>query len=173
MDIKRIIKENGMTATSVAEKMGITKGGLSQIINGSPNVNTLRTIADAIGCKVGDFFLDEITINKLSEKPQDSIRGYYHIGDDSGFCYIMKDDNYPNFYKIGKSKKPKIREGTLLHDAPTISLFKVVETDQMSRLEQKLHKILENNRRRGEWFELTDNELKIIIESFGFVDYSN
>lgn len=173
MDIKKIIKENGMTATNVAERMGITKGAMSQIINGSPNVGTLRKIADIVGCKVGDFFLDELTISSLPSKPQDSITGYYRVGDDSGFCYIMKDDNYPNFYKIGKSKNPKQRERTLLHDAPSISLFKVVETDQMSLLEGKIHKILENNRKRGEWFELTDNELKIIAESFGFVDYIN
>jgi hypothetical protein len=41
--------------------MGITKGGISQIVNGSPNVKTLRTIAEIIGCKVGDFFTDEMS----------------------------------------------------------------------------------------------------------------
>ena len=61
MDIKGVIKAQGYTLIDVAEKMGITKGGISQIVNGSPNVKTLRTIADIVGCKVGDFFLDEMT----------------------------------------------------------------------------------------------------------------
>ena len=60
MDIKGVIKAHGYTLIDVAEKMGITKGGISQIVNGSPNVKTLRTIADIIGCNVWDFFKDEM-----------------------------------------------------------------------------------------------------------------
>ncbi len=59
MDIKGVVKAHGFTLVEVAEKMGITKGGISQIVNGSPNLKTLRNIADIIGCKVGDFFIDE------------------------------------------------------------------------------------------------------------------
>lgn len=56
-----MIKAHGFTLVEVADKMGITKGGISQIVNGSPNVKTLRNIADIVGCKVGDFFADEMT----------------------------------------------------------------------------------------------------------------
>ena len=66
MDIKGVIKAHGYTLIDVADKMGITKGGISQIVNGSPNVKTLRTIAEIIGCKVGDFFTDEMTEEKVS-----------------------------------------------------------------------------------------------------------
>lgn len=61
MDIKGVIKSHGFTLIEVADKMGITKGGISQIVNGTPNVKTLRSIAEIVGCKVGDFFLDEMT----------------------------------------------------------------------------------------------------------------
>ena len=61
MDIKGVIKAHGFTLIDVANKMEITKGGISQIVNGSPNVKTLRTIAEIIGCKVGDFFTDEMS----------------------------------------------------------------------------------------------------------------
>ena len=61
MDIKGEIKARGYTLIWVAEKMKISKGAISQIVNGSPNVKTLRTIADIIGCKVGDFFKDEMS----------------------------------------------------------------------------------------------------------------
>ena len=66
MDIKGVIKAHGYTLIDVADKMGITKGGISQIVNGSPNVKTLRAIAEIIGCKVGDFFTDEMTEEKVS-----------------------------------------------------------------------------------------------------------
>jgi transcriptional regulator with XRE-family HTH domain len=61
MDIKGVVRAHGTTLTSVAEKMGITKGRLSQIINEKPTVDNLRTIAGIVGCKVGDFFADEIS----------------------------------------------------------------------------------------------------------------
>ena len=67
MDIKGVIKAHGFTLSEVAERMGITKGAISQIVNGSPNVKTLRTIAEIVGCKVGDFFVDEITESKPKE----------------------------------------------------------------------------------------------------------
>ena len=69
MDIKGVIKENGFTLVQVAEKMGISKGGISQIVNGCPNVKTLRTIADIIGCKVGDFFADEMSESVETSAP--------------------------------------------------------------------------------------------------------
>ena len=88
-----------------------------------------------------------------------------------GFCYIMSDESYPGFYKIGMSKNPKKREKTLLHDAPTITLFKILETDRMRATEKYIHKALEKNRVRGEWFKLTHNELETIIDLFGFTDF--
>jgi transcriptional regulator with XRE-family HTH domain len=66
MDIKGVIKAHGYTLIDVANKMEITKSGISQIVNGSPNVKTLRTIAEIVGCKVGDFFKDEMTEDKDS-----------------------------------------------------------------------------------------------------------
>ena len=56
MDIKRVIKEHGLTVEQVAKRMGVTKGGLSQNINGNPTAEKLQQIADAIGCEVGEFF---------------------------------------------------------------------------------------------------------------------
>lgn len=67
MDIKGVIKAHGFTLIEVADKMGITKGGISQIVNGSPNVKTLRTIAEIVGCKIGDFFADEMSEKKPTE----------------------------------------------------------------------------------------------------------
>ena len=63
-----MIKEHGFTLVQVAEKMGISKGGISQIVNGSPTVKTLRTIAEIVGCKVGDFFRDEMSETEPSFK---------------------------------------------------------------------------------------------------------
>ena len=45
--IKEVIKEKGMTITELAEKMGINRVNLSNMVNGNPTVETLNKIADA------------------------------------------------------------------------------------------------------------------------------
>jgi hypothetical protein len=90
---------------------------------------------------------------------------------DGGYCYIMKNDLFPGIYKLGKSKHPSYRQKTLLHDAPSISLFKVVETENMSKLEKEMHLLYENERLNGEWFKLTEEQVDSLISRYNFVDY--
>lgn len=69
MEVKKIIKQRGYTLEKIAEEWRdkdgvprpVTKGALSKSINNNPTLQTLQTIANIIGCKVGDFFRDEIT----------------------------------------------------------------------------------------------------------------
>ena len=65
--IKEVIKEKGMTITELADKMGINRVNLSNMVNGNPTVETLNRIADAIGCPVTELFVqpkkDALTIN--------------------------------------------------------------------------------------------------------------
>lgn len=50
------MKSHGYTVQEVADRMGISRIGLSQHINGNPSVEVLDRIATAIDCQVGDFF---------------------------------------------------------------------------------------------------------------------
>lgn len=54
--IKEVIKERSMTITELADKMGINRVNLSNMVNGNPTVETLNKIADAIGCPVTELF---------------------------------------------------------------------------------------------------------------------
>lgn len=54
--IKEIIKEKGTSVNALAEKMGITRVGLSQHINGNPSVEVLERIADALEVDVTELF---------------------------------------------------------------------------------------------------------------------
>lgn len=54
--IKEVIKEKGMTITELADKMGINRVNLSNMVNGNPTVETLNKIAYAIGCPVTELF---------------------------------------------------------------------------------------------------------------------
>lgn len=67
MDIKRVIKEKGLTSKEVADRMGITPIGLSQHINGNPTLQVLEKIASAIGCEVVEFFNDNSDISTYQD----------------------------------------------------------------------------------------------------------
>lgn len=54
--IKEVIKEKGMTITELADKMGINRVNLSNMVNGNPTVETLNKIADALNVPVTELF---------------------------------------------------------------------------------------------------------------------
>ncbi|MFV0392076.1 MAG: helix-turn-helix domain-containing protein [Paludibacteraceae bacterium] len=56
LQIKEVIKSNGLTNKEVANRMNISEVGLSQHINGNPSYNVLVRIADAIGVDVSELF---------------------------------------------------------------------------------------------------------------------
>lgn len=56
LQIKRVIKEKGLSINEVAEIMGISRIGLSQHINGNPSVEVLERIAKALGVQVAELF---------------------------------------------------------------------------------------------------------------------
>ena len=80
--------------------------------------------------------------------------------------YLMKDGN--GFYKIGKSKNPIARESTLQSENPTITLIAVCSED----IEKHLHEQYSEKRKRGEWFSLTEEDVSLLIEQYGFADCS-
>ncbi len=77
--------------------------------------------------------------------------------------YLMVDRN-TGYTKIGKSKDPVFRERTLQSEKPTISLFAICEDN----VERALHSLYENKRVRGEWFDLTPNEVSNICDVYKF-----
>jgi hypothetical protein len=71
-------------------------------------------------------------------------------------------DSHNNLYKIGKSKNPEIREKTLQSEKPSISIIKVFNKN----IENELHLKYEKQRIRGEWFNLSNIQVKYICTHF-------
>lgn len=70
----------------------------------------------------------------------------------SGYIYIMKDDTH-SYLKIGFSTNPEYRESTLQGEKPTITLLAKYKGTMQQ--EQTCHRILAKYRKRGEWFDIT------------------
>ena len=59
--IAEILKSKGMTQTDLAEKIGISRVGLSKAINGNTTITTLRKIAAALSVSVPELFAPQPT----------------------------------------------------------------------------------------------------------------
>jgi hypothetical protein len=76
------------------------------------------------------------------------------------FVYIMEDRRNGTF-KIGRSKTPGKRERTLQSEVPEVVLRFSVPADEND--ERRLHERFDPKRMRGEWFNLTADELLWIV----------
>jgi len=56
LNIKAAIAARGLTATQVAERMGISISTLSAIMNENPVLSSLQRVADALHCDVAELF---------------------------------------------------------------------------------------------------------------------
>ena len=65
LDIKRAIKDAGLTQREVSERLGITLTSLNQIMTGNPTYAKLKQVAFAIGIDTVDLFYDEGKIEEL------------------------------------------------------------------------------------------------------------
>jgi transcriptional regulator with XRE-family HTH domain len=66
MQVTKVIRKYGYTTEEVAKKIGYVHAGSLRVCISNkggklanPTLSTLRNIADAIGCSVGEFFDDE------------------------------------------------------------------------------------------------------------------
>lgn len=77
---------------------------------------------------------------------------------DFGCVYLMKSGKY---YKVGKSKYPGRRQYELDRQSPEeVRLLHEIRTDDPDGIESYWHKRFESKRKKGEWFELTPQDVK-------------
>lgn len=77
-----------------------------------------------------------------------------------GFIYFIKNES--NMVKIGRANdlKGRIGEYTKLPFEPI--LLNAIESNDTIKDEAYYHEMFHMNRKRGEWFELTDEQIQVI-----------
>lgn len=75
------------------------------------------------------------------------------------FVYLMRD-GATGYFKIGNSRNPSSRERTLLAQIPRIEL--IWKMKATCALERKLHDQFSSKRIRGEWFDLSEEDVRSI-----------
>lgn len=84
LKIKELAKSKGLTLNDLANKMGINRVTLSNMINGNPTVSTLSKIAESLNVPVSELFSVEED-NMSKELRWDSIR--------KEFVFLAFDEN--------------------------------------------------------------------------------
>lgn len=84
--------------------------------------------------------------------------------------YVIQINN-ENKFKIGFTKNLESRLQSFRTASPyIIKLIYYVETIHYKSLERKIHKEMKNLRKKGEWFELSNNDLSELREIFVDLD---
>ena len=137
-------------ARSLFEKLGYITISTAEIKNklkkhGYNSVVSLNAIAFTTIQKFAfyKFFFG----NKVIEDTNDAC----------GYVYLMLNTRN-GYIKIGKSKTPRFREKTLQSDEPEIELITFWKAP--SCIKKELHTTFKNKRIRGEWFDLSFQDLK-------------
>lgn len=97
---------------------------------------------------------------KSGHKPMDK-RSIPNGGD--GYVYILRDVDVTGWCKIGYTNNPRERIGHFDTKLPfDTDLLLLIPTPHYKTLERQLHKKYWRKRKRGEWFDLTDDDIAAI-----------
>ena len=114
------------------------------------------------------------SIEKLGKRIEDAMCFEEEVSKRSSersFVYLARCDSTPGIYKIGKSKGLAARESCL--KCGNIYL-KIVASVQLTsereayKLETYLHKLFVDKRVEREWFEISEEDIQLLVDLFGF-----
>jgi predicted GIY-YIG superfamily endonuclease len=80
-----------------------------------------------------------------------------------GYVYIIRSTS--GHYKIGRSTDPhkRFRQLTKTQGPYVYTLVNVIRTNDMYEAEREFHQRFEMKRARGEWFDLTEDDLGPLV----------
>lgn len=110
-------------------------------------------------------FADEAVLEQSSKSPKKEKQKKQSVKNDIHYVYIMFN-KHNKYHKIGRSIKPEYREKTLQGQEPDVEL--VEKWIASAEVERTLHRKYKEKRKRGEWFDLTENdveEIKIFMQT--------
>ncbi len=147
-------------ARSVFEKMGFFTFGneLDKIVK---DRNAIAMVPGSKGILKFPTF-DKVSLYRWFF---DESEEYVEIDETKTKKVYLLLDSVNNLIKIGQSLNPNLREKTLHGISPKWDIITTWIAPVSE--ERKLHKLFEHKRKRGEWFDLSFSDLKVIKEKMG------
>ena len=83
----------------------------------------------------------------------------------AGYIYVIQDTEFSKRYKIGRTNNPERRLNEIRAILPGRSeIVAIVDTQDAPALEWQLHARYAASRKRGEWFDLSDSQVREICQ---------
>lgn len=83
----------------------------------------------------------------------------------AGYVYVIQDVEFSGLYKIGRTSSPARRLNEIRNNLPGESdVVAIIDTQDAPALEWQLHQRYADGRKRGEWFELSDGQVREICD---------
>ena len=95
-------------------------------------------------------------------------KGYLRSQAKSTVLYLIREEH--GAHKIGVTANIKARFVTLSNTIPySLTLVMVVQVEDVLRHERELHSLFEGKRIKGEWFQLSDEDVEWIKRKYGVI----
>lgn len=101
---------------------------------------------------------EKARIEEKFQKELESYRNGTFNDEKPTYLYLMRHSN--GLTKIGRSVNPKTREKTLQAEDPRLRL--IFKAKDCGWLEKEIHDRFADRRKRGEWFDLTEDQVRWI-----------
>lgn len=127
----------------------------------------LKFYAKTFSKALDEYGIDISCLVRDNDETEKSERNCNRNKESPCYVYLMQD-LANGFYKIGISNNPEYREGTLQSEKPTIELIcaRQYPTRTIAEaFEAALHNTFTNKRLRGEWFELSPQDVEILKDT--------
>lgn len=123
-------------------------------------------LALVITCSVIALALVALIITRVAQPPRcefgDPI-DLPKLPHPAGYVYVIQDTEFSKLYKIGRTVEPARRLKDIRNILPGSSeIIAIVDTQDAPTLEWQLHQRYAESRERGEWFALTDAQVREI-----------
>ena len=95
-NVKRIMGEMGIKQNELARKIGMSSSGICSALapDGNPRENTIRAIADALDCKIGELMDDpDDSLNTPIDKGEEILLVLFRQLNDYGQTTVLNITN--------------------------------------------------------------------------------
>lgn len=129
----------------------VTKGIDTAMLTASAQIHSID--AKIVELQEQRFKLEQQRLKEVSKQVK-SVKG---------FVYLLKSNEHPDVYKIGRSVNPTNRAKTFGVKLPfPVEFDCLISTPDMYALEAELHTRFAAQRLDGEWFRLSDDDVSYI-----------
>jgi len=141
------MRDPGFPSKDVFRRLGLRRERLEKLLEYCRSHGDLAYVANIIGSALEK----EPTAPSAAGQPPAAARGY---------VYLPQHGSRPE-YKIGRTNNPLRREGEIGIELPEQAKpVHVIETDDAAGVEGYWHRRFAEKRKRGEWFELTADDVR-------------